>query len=987
MHKVVLHGAFRDHLPSKTKKGFYLDFDNIREFLSGANQHLDLNGLMDTYGAEFRIGASVKTARRLTFEEVVHGRFKGISGEDEIKLHVIPCSDGDAITSAMIINALAQAAIAITVNLAFNALFPVDQPDNSTDKRKSMTYANGLNMQKEGARLPYVAGDNVLCPMNIIEGGVTTLQTGAAALRFTAGPGATSNQSSGGGGLGGPGRGTVLNLDQIAGLGNLYGDMLAKLVAQGVIEGDGGGSKGGKTMANTVFSSNRIRMLGAVGVGPMGGLVGATDVAKMQNVFINEVPLMSASGKPAFQGVDVETALGVAGQPEVRLTPNVESTINDPADLIKTDNVGTPVTYTRSTTVGVKTDLIRVRCNATLIATDKKSNQQPTSVQVAAKTWRQGQPQIHYGTWTINAKTSEPCQFDLPITAPPVAPGGSDTDRWFFSIYRITADSGDDKLQNGTSIQGWTEVQYKRLTYDGSTGCPPTASLAVAIDNAQFGDTSIPEIAARWQGYKCRVHTNYNPVTKVHTGTSTGALKNVVTSNPAYHWWSLATLVKGGAGIPDSYFDKYNIKAAAEFCDETVKGRPRFTLNKSFTDAATTLDLFRDLAQTFRCYMAFDGRQFRLIPDKPGQAVSHYINNEGVQDGFFNLDSTPIQDRINEVIVEWDNPADFDQTAVVKYRDEAAIAICKALDQPEGGVVSKRVYKIGCNNEAEALDWARYLVYCAQNEFESVTFTTLLGATGYEPGQLIGVTDYELTREFKQGRIAEVLTANTLRMDAPVTLAANTAYKLFAQGPTGLIIKNITQVTSAYNGTDITVSGHGLVEGSMARPVKNSGVQPITYRIVSIQENSPGVYTITANLHSEAKYAFVDGTAPAVTPPWTSQSQEPLPPPADIRIRANSPYSLVTGSKHELHVSWSVVNGARSYMLEGRRPNGSMETLQHSGATSFTLRNCEPGPYLFTVKAVNIAGASGQPQVETYHFGYEDDPPVLAPAPLLDRIF
>lgn len=995
MHRVVLHGAFRDHLPAKFKKGFYLDFNDVRELLSGAEQYLPIKELLTQHGAEFRIGTSVRFARKLTLEEVTQGRFKGLSGEEQIKLHIIPSSDGDAITMAMVTSALIQAALAVAVNLAINALLPQDQPDNGTDKRKSVIYAGGLNQQKEGIPLPYVAGADVLCPMNIIEGGVTTLSTGSTSLSFQPGPGANGSRGvnhNGGGGIvgrtpGTGGGGSYYDLDVVAGSENLYSDLRDALNDQ-ALEGDGG-SKGGKTMPNTMWSSNRVSILGAVGIGPMGGLVGDTPEERLQMVYINEVPLISSNGIPAFQGIEIETRKGELGQTEIGIVPNVESTFNDAIELRKLDNLGNQLSYSRATTPGVKTDIVKVRVAFTLLFTSDKGNQRPESVTLGCSTWRQGQPEIHYGNYTANGKSSEPCQFDLVIAAPEVAPGGSDTDRWFFKLYRVTPDSTDDAYVRDTQVQGWTEVQFQHLTYDGSTGCPPTALLAASIDNAQFGDASIPELASRWRGYECELPNVYDPIAKTHSGPWNGVdTIRHWTSNPAYHWSTIATLENGGAGIPKDYIDKYNIKAVAEFCDEVVKGRPRFTLNKSFTDSVVTIDLLRDLAQTFRCFMYFDGRQFKLVPDKPGQAVAHFIDNNGVKDGFFGLDSVPVQDRINECQVEWNNPADFFQTAIVSYRDEAAIALL-ADSAPEQGVVRKRAYKIGCTNEAEAFDWARYIVFCAQNEWEVLTFDTLMGATGYEPGQLIAVSDYKLSGEHPHGRIEEVIDANTLRLEGPVTLNAGVAYTLYAQGPNGIQLKPMALLGATTTSQVVTVPNHGLVEGTMAKPVNPLSVQPIVYRITSIQETGPGSYTVTAQLHSEAKYAFVDGVAATGTPSWTLLNQEPLAPPGAPTISRTGSFDAVNKTNSiQLNLSWEPVEGAKAYLLECRRPGGYLEVLQQDSRTNFTLEHCDEGTHVFTIKSINIADASGQPRVATYTVRYDDEPEPeeLAPAPVIEGI-
>lgn len=140
-------------------------------------------------------------------------------------------------------------------------------------------------------------------------------------------------------------------------------------------------------------------------------------------------------------------------------------------------------------------------------------------------------------------------------------------------------------------------------------------------------------------------------------------------------------------------------------------------------------------------------------------------------------------------------------------------------------------------------------------------------------------------------------------------------------------------------------------------------------------------------LIDEGKYAYVDGYAPPPTLPWTTVNQEPLAPPAEIKVNREVAWDEVMGTSIKLVLSWPAVEGANRYLLEGRSPTGNMEILQDSGRQSYTIENVIEGTYIFTVKSLNIAGASGQPRVKTYTFSYDDETSDLAPAPVFEGLF
>ena len=97
--------------------------------------------------------------------------------------------------------------------------------------------------------------------------------------------------------------------------------------------------------------------------------------------------------------------------------------------------------------------------------------------------------------------------------------------------------------------------------------------------------------------------------------------------------------------------------------------------------------------------------------------------------------------QYNEVLVTWNDPADYFTEKTVRYRDEDSITRNRNAGLAAGGVIRAKFDKTGCTNKQEAYDFARMAAYVSQHENETVTFDTMLGAAAYAPGQLIEVDD------------------------------------------------------------------------------------------------------------------------------------------------------------------------------------------------------------------------------------------------------
>lgn len=954
--KVVLHGAYRDALPRGYKRGVTLHANTVKEAVGAIEQLIPLRRMIDTMPCEIRTGRTLASSTSLSGTAVA----SNWQLADGTVLHIAPHTTGHEITTAMLVTAIVSAVASVAASLLINLLMPATQTTN--DKRKSALYENGVNTQSEGSVLAYIAGDRVFCGFNVIEADVDYTNNGGRQ-----------------------------NLGQNV-WDAKFGGTGANHLTDAMLQQAFGAKGGGKTISNTTYSDAMLRITAAIGAGEIGGIIGDTPNEKEKNILVNEVPLRDRGNNTLlYNGISWAERYGVAGQSPIPITPGIPSNFDGNIDLKRNQPNDAGQFYVTNPTsdADVSRVKIRIRFNG-LVKTNKKNNQERTTVAGGFDVKRQSATAwTPAGTWTVSEKSTDAFVRDYEVMAPPKTVG-QDADPWLFRVYRTTPDSTDDKLQNDTAFNGWVEIKDIELAYDGSNGEVPTALFSTMIDLSQFDLGSKPEIALIVRGQKVRVPDNYDPVARTYSGFWNGAWKYAVTGNPVWHWLEMATNPRMGCGFPSSFFNQFALLETAKYCDEDVHGRPRFTLNKQFTDESDGWPALVDLAQTFRAYPYFNGSEVLLMQDRPQDAVDHFVNNAVVADGKFKYASAPIQERLNEVIVEFDNPDDYYRKGFVTYRDEPSILSNRKLGLSNNGVVSRRVYKTGCTSRQEAYDFARILLFASQKEGLTCEFDTLIAAAGYQPGQLIEVDDWTRTGKQPTGRVAAILSSNSLRLDQPVTFKANTAYRAHLTSGNGLDTRPIVQFPVETTTDVITVQTDavdadtpvGIVEAN-----KNA-VQPRVFRIKDIVEAGQGRYTIKSTLHHEGKFVFFDDNVPVDYSPWT-QLNPNTPVPTGLKGTPRSYMDDLLGAQHVIDLSWDAIDTTtedgyrlllQGYFLQVKRPgNTNWEDVYKGPNTLATMMNAEPGEHTFSIRSINSLGKSSPALIAKVTFAYGTSDEVVYP--------
>jgi predicted phage tail protein len=1002
MLKVICYGIYKDHLPKGAKRGLDLHASSVAEAFAALELVMPFKRLGNQHKVELRVGETLKKSRKLTVSEARTCKLCGRDGNQNTTLHVLPSSDGaePVSLSAIIVGSLITSAVSIGVTLLVDLLFPPQT--NKADNRKSALFSGSMNTQQQGVPVPYIAGVNTWCGGNVIEANISNASSNGNTTLFTPGAGATGDNVAVIGGIYGSG---VFSSE--AENGNLS-DIIS--VNPNTTSGAGIGG-GGHQIANNQFSDATLSFLMATGSGPIQGITGTTQAQKENNIYIAQnnnswVQLRdSGSGQYNFDGFIWTERVGVPGQTPVSLTPGTSAPFTSDIQLTHSNEDGTvadPITQTVSNALA---DYVQIQIEFILVDTDSSGNQHNTNVQIQANrkrlsdtTWEE------FASWNVSGKQSSGFAQSFQVNAPPAKPNG---ETWMFQVQRITADSTNDNLVNTTTFLGWNEVENLKLPYDGSGGEVPTSLFGVSLDMSQFNQDTTPQIALVMAGRQCRIPANYDPVARTYATTGPGTTGGVwdgtynraATDNPVWHWLELATDVENGAGIPDSFFNKFSMYQISQYNDQQVGSPPytRFTLNYQFTDSTDCWTLLQNLAQTFRAFCYWNGSQVLLVQDAPQSAPDHYINNSMAAGGMFTYTETDMTTRVNQVTAQYDNVQNFYQLNQITYQDNTSIAANAAVGLPMGGIISGTIYKTGCQNSQEAFDWARAQVFIALNEWETVTWNTPMIGAAYAPGQIVEIDDWNLTGKQPVGRVLAAPNANQFQVDQPITLLANQSYVLrsvatstFNGGPQSTATFTPLPVVDSDTTSDIiNLPNHGLVAGTPVGFVQNGGVQPRQYRIISIVEQSTGVFQVQAKFNDPGKYAFIDNGTPAPVIPWTQINTSLPPAVTGLQAIPFSAANDLTGVAHSIEISWNAINvpglALAGYTLNAVLPGNTATSQLYSGSsTSFTMTNAQPGVYVFQVIATNLMGGSSTPTFTEFDFEPGSDqtsttlqPPVL----------
>lgn len=377
--------------------------------------------------------------------------------------------------------------------------------------------------------------------------------------------------------------------------------------------GKGGATGGGSEADDTLFSTDLLFVLTALGEGP----IYRVNSNGPQDIEINDGPiddLLNLDGNGLVNtelfyytyntGTLNQYPLKVFGQ-EV----TSPQSMSNPVVLRKGNRPGVPssaVRYT-STTTGVAWDQLSFKFNISSLATmDSNGNIYGSSISVLVSVYDfTGGVLLSSVTRTISGKTTGSYKFAVDVIIPPEAVS---INGYKFSIEKTSLDSADSRSQDTITFFGWDEIQYGERAY------PRTALAGYVIKATSEYKGNIPTVTSMVKGLLCRVPSNYNqpmlengeidwrhvevddynralqgyflqktgsvlqdaanPV--IYDGLWDGSFVYNWTQNPVWIVFDLLTNKTYGLGIPLENIDKYNFYKVAQYCDAVEQRTGKF---------------------------------------------------------------------------------------------------------------------------------------------------------------------------------------------------------------------------------------------------------------------------------------------------------------------------------------------------------------------------------------------------------------------------
>lgn len=555
------------------------------------------------------------------------------------------------------------------------------------------------------------------------------------------------------------------------------------------------------------------------------------------------------------------------------------------------------------------------------------------------------------GSLSIGGKTTSPYDADYIVQLPGTGP-------WDIKVSRISADPPTANIQGDLYWLSYTEQISNRFSW------PNTAGVAITFDAEDFGG-NIPSRAYDVMGLMVKIPVNYDPYARTYTGIWNGTFKTDWTDNPAWIFYDLLTNKRYGLGdnIDAAQIDKYALYQIAQYCDELVDApngatEPRYTCSCVINTQSEAYELLTAIASAFRGMIYLAGGTITATADMPSDPILN-VGPANVIDGNFTYQGASRKSRHTVARVSWNNPDDGYKLNVELYEDDEAIR--------KYGYRPIDINAFGCTSRGLARRWGKWSVVSDNDAPDTVTYKAGFDHFKLRPGDVINIADPNYSGEQLFGLIANVVdnvspATHTITLDRAVTRLAGDTSELQVTLADGTILLLDVAVLSNTTGSTITVDSVDLSDTPLIGAswlLKKGTVEPRQWRVISVSEDEPHVYQVTAMLYDPNKFDKVESDLNFAEADFTAFPDGPMPAPTGVAI---SEFLKQTGSAILacVNLSWTRPNDPRADWFEVQyQLDGEEWRVTEPNITQFTgidILNIVPGTYNFRVRAQDTSG-------------------------------
>ncbi|MDV8119492.1 phage tail protein [Pseudomonas aeruginosa] len=673
-----------------------------------------------------------------------------------------------------------------------------------------------------------------------------------------------------------------------------------------------------------------------------------------QDIYLDNTPLMDASGNVNFPNVKWEWRRGSVDQDYIPGIPSVENETTVNVEL-RSD---TP--WVRSVT---NAQLSAVRLRFAWPALQKQESSGDVTgyrIEYAVDVSTDGGAYQQVLLDAVDGKTTSRYERSQRIDLPAATTG------WQVRVRRITPNQNSSLIADTMLIAGLTEVIDAKLRY------PNTALLYIEFSAEQF--SNIPAVTVECKARKVQVPTTYDPELRTYTGVWDGSFKSAWTNNPAWITYDISTNARFGLGkrIKPWMVDKWELYKIAQYCDQLVpdgKGgqEPRFLCDLNLQSRSQAWTLLRDIAAIYRGMSYWAQGQLVSQADMPRTADFDYVfTRANVIDGKMTYGAASARTRYSRALVSYDNPANNYDTDVTGYSD--APLLRRYGDNPV------ELSAIGCTRESEAQRRGKWAVLTSVQD-RTITFATGMEGRIPLPGYIIPVADSLLAGREIGGRISAV-AGRVVTLDR--VTQAKAGDRLIINLPSGRAEGRTVQ---SVNGKAVTVTAaySEAPEPELCWALDADDLAVQLYRVMSTKRDDNGQWTINGLQYEPSKFDHIDTGARLEERPISIIPVTTVQPPASVTL--SSRWTIDQGlAVSTMTIIWPAVEGAVAYDVEWKKDSGNWIRLPRAGTTSVDVTGIYAGGYLARVRAVSAFDITSvwKSSILTQLSGKTGAPPALA---------
>ncbi|MFI7857332.1 phage tail protein [Pseudomonas promysalinigenes] len=690
------------------------------------------------------------------------------------------------------------------------------------------------------------------------------------------------------------------------------------------ITGGKGGSSKPKTPVeapDSLQSTNIAKVLLAVGEGEFHGV--PTD----RDIYLDNTPIMDASGNVNFPGVNWEWRPGSVEQEYIQGIPSVENETTVNVEL-RSDN---PFTRALSNT---QLSAVRVRMSWPRLAQqDSSGNTNGYRIDYAIDIATDGGAYVEAHLGAVDGKTTNGYQRSVRVNLPKATSG------WMLRVRRSTPNANSGTVADTMTIAGYTEIIDQKLRY------PNTALLYIEFDAQQF--QNIPAVTVKCKAKRWPVPTNYDPIARTYTGVWDGTFKQAWTNNPAFVTYGVCVEDRFGLGkrIKSWMVDKWEMYRIAQYCDQQVPNgvggqEPRFLCDMNLQGRAEAWTLLRDLSAIYRGMVYWAHGSLFMQADMPrAQDIDYVFTRANVIDGDFVYGGAERNTHYSRALVSYDNPANNYDTDVIPVTDNALQR--RYRDRPV------EISAIGCTRASEAQRRGKWALLSNSRD-RTVTFKTGMEGRIPLPGYVIPVADELVAGRPNGGRISSAAgRVVTLDRDTPIKAGD----RLILNLPNGTAQARTVQ-SVAGRAVTVTTAYSVQPEPELQWAIDYDDLAVQLFRVLKTVRTQEGEYEITALEFNPSKFAAIDTGAKLDERPISVTPVTTVQPPASVTL--SSAHMIDQGiAVSTMTIAWPAVEGAVAYDVEWRKDNGNWVRLQRTGAASVDVVGIYAGAYQARVRAVS----------------------------------